>query len=186
MIQGIDIFQPTASGLPDLSKISVSTIFNGSAAASLEAMKTKYPDFWGDTDKDEKDTTVKPAPKKPTAVEQILGGSMARENKAASKPRRGYIGGGYTVVPDMPVPEQGGGIPDQPLGGGDVTSELPDVGGDSGPSSLLLPPLDPADAASGPNAVDVSDPVAGVDLPALWGKVSTGIMDELRSLKLIK
>lgn len=185
MIQGIDIFQPTASGLPDLSKISVSSIFNGSAAASLESMKSKYPDFWGDTDKDEDGTAVKPAPKKPTAVEQILGGSMARENKAASKPRRGYIGGGYTVVPDMPVPEQGGGIPDQPLGGGDVTSELPD-GENSGPGNLLLPPVTPEQTKSGPNAVDVSDPVAGVDLPALWGKVSTGIMDELRSLKLIK
>lgn len=183
MIAGIDIFRAQENGLPDVSKIPVVSIFNGSVSASLESMKTRAAPSVFDNEADSTDdkptrTQVVPKQKQPSVVERMLSGGLAKERKSVYGKSR--YSGGYSVInPEMP----GGtpSVPDQPLGGGDVTEELPN-GDTRGPSTDLLPVIGPPtpDGASPDKAEN-----ATVDLPALWSSVSNKVIEELKNLKLI-
>lgn len=184
MIAGIDIFRAQDSGLPDVSKIPVASIFNGSVAASMEAMKTRVPSVFDKEDSDTGEPTdktqVAPRQKQPSTVERMLSGGLAKERRSVYGKSR--YSGGYTVVnPELP----GGtpSVPDQPLGGGDVTEELPN-GDTRGPSTDLLPPIGPP-VPDGETSQGQAENTT-VDLPALWSSVSGKVIEELKNLKLIK
>lgn len=105
MISLIDIFQPRDTGLPDISRISPAQIFNGSAAASLEAMKQKYDPQYDPGYRVQRPVEVRRA----RVVEEVLNGSFAVERGH----KRGSLGsrsGGYDVVEPMDsLPDSGEG-----------------------------------------------------------------------------
>lgn len=180
MIEGIDIFAPRESGLPDFTRISPGQIFNGSVAASLNSMKDDPFGLSGKNGNEGveespwKNTTIDRSTgkrvevRKAKVVEEMLSGGAAR--------RRGHIpiNGDSYRAPDY-------GTPDQPV-------DLPTGGqGNTGDNILLNAPP--------PDGTIVEDPSEdGTLFPGVTpeqqktislGQLPTLILEELKNLNLL-
>ena len=155
-----DIFQPGENGLPDLSKISVGQIFNGSVVASMQQMKMNYGIQEKPANVSEILYSVDPSTgrkvqeRKATVVEDILndGPARLRGHKKPESIRKSVSS--YTEAP--------------------VNSDLPNGDPSDGDPSLLLPydnsipPPPPGDYSNGP-----AKPTGGLTGP---------LLEELRNL----
>jgi hypothetical protein len=115
MIEGIDIFAPRESGLPDFTKISPAQIFNGSVAASLNSMKdplgigSTAKSYTGVPESPFINTSIDPRTgrrveiRKANVVDELLDGGSAKQ-----RGHRRINGSGssnsYSVPGDTPEP----------------------------------------------------------------------------------
>lgn len=188
MIDGIDIFSPRDSGLPDLSKLTPAQIFNGSAIASFNSMKEQHDPlglldrnrYDGTEEGTQKTTTIDPATgrrvevRKATVVEELLNGKSARDRGHRKLSGRDSSGS-YSVM---------GGPVEEP--------ELPSTS-PTDPSLLNVPGWHPPMA---PDYVPPQEPDGNILLPQLdmspaerrqasLRRLPTIVLEELRNLRMI-
>lgn len=185
MIEGIDIFTPRDNGLPDFTRISPAQIFNGSVAASLNAMKERDPygllsekQYTGEVESPWKTTTIDQRTGKRVEVRKAsVVPEMLSKGPASGPARRGHRpvnyndGGGGVGEPDLPQ------NPEAPL-----NPSLLDPGWHP-PMALPAQPVNYEPAVDGNIPLPPIEP--GQEKTAALRRLPTMLLEELKNLHLV-